>query len=1314
MNRVSCPSCGKSLPTSANYCALCGVLMTSAKQASLQGEHVIPQHAFATVEVQQAGNSYNTDDIDDMLSPTVSYIPPTIPLVRLYATKGLSARSPISQRLSDPQLPKTDPPIWESDEEHEEQNGSNEQDDEQLYNGTWHKELAAPSLHLRELPAPRPSSPHPVVLLKPRFGRRQQYGLPKLLFWVSVLVLLILSGTFGFVMIWGHGLFSRAGAQMPTLSLSQRTLGIGEIMTLNGSHFTPNKLVGLTRDSSIPVRDTHLKSEIRADAQGNFSDTIVILPDWQAGSHTMNAEDAVRHKIARVSLFITGTSGSLRPPHFLLSQQTLDMGIGDPATSSKQVVTLTNTGGGQFNWNAASSQSWLLLSPTEGTLYSGQATQVTIAVDRTGLAPGTYSGKILFSSSAGTNTLSVRMQVIPLNVMASGVLGVTPAVLSFSSTDGASAPAAQIVTVSNLGTQPLQWGVTSDQSWLSASPVVGTIQSGSSGASTTSPTLTGTTSQSALGNMAANARQSAQGASQSVLVSVNTSTMLPGTYGGTLTFTQQEAHGQFGNSTQSITVSLTIEPQCTIQVAPSLLTFTTVYQQSAPTAKAMNVTTSQGCTSPMSWSVTSGASWLSVNNSNGTTPASPQVRVNPAGLAPGTYNSSLVFTTSSGTQTLPVTLTIGQAAMPALSLSVSTLTYNTVAGSASPAAQSANISNSGGGTLSWQASAATSVGGNWLMVSPASGSLNANSSGGLSISTALLNGLVPGTYSGTVTITGTDGSGHTAAGSPQVIQVNFVVAAPCSATALPTTLSFAGVSGQTSVTPQSVTLTANGACANSLSWNAAASKSWLVPTATGTFSPSNAGTISVGASLAGLTPGTYSATLTVTVTDSVTHAAIGTPQSVAATLTVQMPCTLSAPSKSSLTYSAEAGQSAGTQTFSMNVSGSCVGNVTITPSVTLSAGTGWLSITPASASIVSGGSATFSVTASAVSLSAGSYTASISLSSVNGSAAIAGSPQVVGARFTVSAAPVLAAGAGAAVIHGTGGVTSQPVVITNAGGSTMNWTTTLASGTPSFFSLSATSGSLGAGANASVDIVADPATMTSGTYTVNVVVAATDAISGTVASGSPATVPINVTVSPPSLQVSTTSLTYSVNEGNNARPQSVTITNGGGGTLTWSIGSLSASWLSVKPTSGSDASGQSTLVKFAVQSANLAAGTYTATAVVTPSVGQAVTITATLTVVAPTPTPTPTTPPTPTPTVGITPGITATVGVTPTATAGITPTATLGVTPTATAGITPTATAGVTPTATAGVTPTAKTKDSTITLLSPSYIAKPPAKPQTM
>ena len=122
-------------------------------------------------------------------------------------------------------------------------------------------------------------------------------------------------------------------------------------------------------------------------------------------------------------------------------------------------------------------------------------------------------------------------------------------------------------------------------------------------------------------------------------------------------------------------------------------------------------------------------------------------------------------------------------AQPSLSLSGSAMSFSGTAGSGNPAAQTAGVSNSGTGTMSWTTSSNQS----WLAVSPASGS----DAGTISVQPNL-SGLAAGTYTGTVTVTAPG-----ATNSPKTIAVTFnVAAAPAPALSVSTaSLSFSGTAG---------------------------------------------------------------------------------------------------------------------------------------------------------------------------------------------------------------------------------------------------------------------------------------------------------------------------------------------------------------------------------------------------------------------------------------------------------------------------------------------------------------------------------------
>jgi hypothetical protein len=134
------------------------------------------------------------------------------------------------------------------------------------------------------------------------------------------------------------------------------------------------------------------------------------------------------------------------------------------------------------------------------------------------------------------------------------------------------------------------------------------------------------------------------------------------------------------------------------------------------------------------------------------------------------------------------------------------------------------------------------------------------------------------------------------------------------------------------------------------------------------------------------------------------------------------------------------------------------------------------------------------------------------------------------------------------------------------------------------------------------------------TVTTSVVISAIDPITSLAVTGSPVTLPLTINIPPPQMVLSTTALAFATTAGTNPMAQTINVQNPGGNTLTWTAGAPSLTWLTVTPTTGSDAIGQSTPLTFNVNVTGLVAGTYIATVVITPSVGAAVTVTVTLTI----------------------------------------------------------------------------------------------------
>ncbi len=755
MRVIRCPQCGEPLPWLAHYCANCGRALSSRL---LHRESLKIPAFYAINDEQNQGRDVNSE------------LPPK--------SKGFTPLAVIPP-LDNDRIAQQRIDEFLSEDEYE---------DELSRRATWQKVVThktptivppapafsavatdtPPSARLLR-PSPlvsTPASPDatrrqpPLPPLKQKSPDRDRRGfsfIPRLSAWVMALVIiaLLFGGAFGIFVSLGHIAPPQITANTISLRVTPTIIWPGGTVTLRGSYFSPNGQIGLTRDGTIPLLDTNDQSIIRADVSGSFQDTVIIDGSWTSGSHVISAEDALLHKSASFTIQVDGQGVSRRPPHLLLGAQSVDLGSGDQATNATKIITLFNGGGGQISWQATVTQpNWLLVSPGSGTFSSGQQIPVTLAADRSNLNVGNYSAEVIFTSNTGRIVLPVQMQVTPLLVNHEAVLQASPAALNFTAVDGGSNPSDQIVTVSNPGVRPLNWGAsgaTSDgNNWLSVSPSSGTVTKGNS---------------------------------QPVTVSIDSSVLLPGVYYGSITFSSQGSEA-VQNSPQTISINVTIEPQCSIQVTPGALTFTAVYLQPAPAATAISIGMNQSCSAPLAWNVgvsaSNGGSWLSISATSGSTPASPTVGITVNGLLPGTYTGQLLFSSTAGTETIPVTLVVGKPTTPIMSSSAAVLNVSGISGQPAPTPQAVVLTNSGGGTLAWSASVTTAVGGAWLSVVPATGTLSAQQTTNLSVKAVILPGMIPGVYTGTITLSGTDGAGHAAAGSPQTIPVTFTVQAPCS------------------------------------------------------------------------------------------------------------------------------------------------------------------------------------------------------------------------------------------------------------------------------------------------------------------------------------------------------------------------------------------------------------------------------------------------------------------------------------------------------------------------------------------------------
>jgi hypothetical protein len=131
----------------------------------------------------------------------------------------------------------------------------------------------------------------------------------------------------------------------------------------------------------------------------------------------------------------------------LLSFEMLRAGANPP----NQTFVVSNAGGGgaiAYDVSKQAGQAWVNVTPFEGTTPGTQ----TVSIDGAGLAPGTYEETINVTAKTSGVSGSPQKVTVRLKVIATGPeLKVEPASLTFSQNFGGVTPAAQTLSIQNIG-----------------------------------------------------------------------------------------------------------------------------------------------------------------------------------------------------------------------------------------------------------------------------------------------------------------------------------------------------------------------------------------------------------------------------------------------------------------------------------------------------------------------------------------------------------------------------------------------------------------------------------------------------------------------------------------------------------------------------------------------------------------------------------------------------------------------------------------------------------------------------------------------
>jgi uncharacterized protein (TIGR03437 family) len=512
-------------------------------------------------------------------------------------------------------------------------------------------------------------------------------------------------------------------------------------------------------------------------------------------------------------------------------------GAGPPAQSvtlSSSSTPLAYTTSVAYDTASGSSQ-WLGVSPGSGQTPA----TLHLSVNPTGLPAGKYVATV--TVTAGTAANSPQQFQVVLNVVATTMFSTQTNLLVFNFQRGMLTPGAQQVQVTSTGA-PIAFTVaqmtTGCGNWLNVIPAGGI----------TPATLS---------------------------ISVVPDDITPAACHGVINVTAS------GVAPLAIPVVFNVSDQPLLNVVQNTLTFNVAPGSGASAPQYISLTStdpSQALPFTAFARVAPGlGNWLFIGTGAGTTPANLAITVIPGSLGPGTYSGSVIISSPNAPSgyNIPVVLNV-VSGVTAVSVPPA-VNFVQTTGSTTPVSQTVQITVSDGSAASFNTFASVSSGGNWLSVSPAGAmtpatvTISANSNGQLS----------PGTYSGTVTI-----QMPKAQNSPLAIPVTlFIGTTPNTFTVAPAALTFTGTTGGTNPPTQTVQVTGSAAT-SSITVSAATTATtacggnWL---SVSPLSGSSPLTLTVTASMAGVSAGTCAGTITIsapgftTATVNVTLNSVSTP-----------------------------------------------------------------------------------------------------------------------------------------------------------------------------------------------------------------------------------------------------------------------------------------------------------------------------------------------------------------------------------------------------------------------------------------------------
>ena len=494
-------------------------------------------------------------------------------------------------------------------------------------------------------------------------------------------------------------------------------------------------------------------------------------------------------------------------------------------------------------------------------------------------------------------------------------------------------------TVTNSGDSDLNWnGSHNGGVWLSFSPTAGTLQPGQFATVTVTITATGS----------------------------------PNAYQADISISDANAD----NSPQLVHINFTEKARPSIAVNPDTLNFESFIGEDpasnpktvilARDGNTFTVTNSGG--SDLNWNgAHNGGDWLSFSPTAGTLqPGQSEtvtVTITAAG-SPNAYQADISIADANADNTPQlVHINFTEKARPSIAVNPDTLNFESFVGeNPSPNVQNFTITNTGGSDLNWNG---THNGGDWLNLSPESGSLKPGQSESISVTITATGSA--NQYQADISIADAN-----ADNSPQTVHINYHEKGRPVIVITPDSLKFQSFLA-VNPSPDNQSFSIKNTGDSDLNWSATKNGNWLVfSLASGILSPGQSATVLVTVTATGVA-NTYEADITI-----MDPNADNSPQVVHITyMEMERPSISINPD--TLNFESKVGEdpTPDTQIFTLTNNGGSDLNWTAAHD-----GGSWLSFSPNSGSLAPGQSETVSVTVTATG-SQGNYQADITITDPN-------------------------------------------------------------------------------------------------------------------------------------------------------------------------------------------------------------------------------------------------------------------------------------------------------------------------------------------